>query len=411
MVEAQPTLADVEGLRNYLGSFDLFAGIEAEGQSYLSLALRRFLITVSMVPPAGRPGARLLELGANPYFITLLLKKFTSYELVLANYFGEIGAPGGRGTQVITSRQYDEQHVFEYDHFNGESDRFPYPDGMFDLVLNCEILEHLPLDPTHYLCECHRVLKPGGALLLTTPNVLAFQNLWRLAASHNIYDLYSGYGVYGRHNREYTPSELVDLLQGCGFAIEQVRLEDIYPNHGLTRVLKRFRQRWRDNLFVLARAHGQPIYSYPPWLYRSMTSLRRVIRPDVVMGENDAIQLGKGWYPMERLPYAARWTGEQAYAYLLRPENPRRLGLELSALGTSSSPMTLTVAIGSAQHSFALKIGIWEELYLPVPPDLPSEVEVCLTIRPTYNPFRQGHSRDNRELGVLVRRLWLESAS
>ena len=411
MDTSQLTLADVYGVRDYLGSFDLFAGIEAEGQSYISLALRRFLITVSMVPPAPRPGSRLLELGANPYFITLLLKKFTNYELVLANYFGESGAPGGRGSQTITSRQYGERHVFEYDHFNGESDPFPYPDGTFDLVLNCEILEHLPLDPTHYLCECHRVLKPGGAMLLTTPNVLAFQNLWRLAASHNIYDLYSGYGVYGRHNREYTPSELVDLLQGCGFSIEQVRLEDIYPNHGLTRWLKRFRQRWRDNLFVLARAHGRPIYSYPPWLYRSMVSLRRVIRPDVVMGENDAIQLGKGWHPLERLPYAARWTSEQAYAFLLRPENPTQLGLELSTPGAVSYPITLTVSIGSVSQSFTLKNGVWEELYMPVPSDVPSEVEVCLTVKPAYNPALLGHSRDNRELGVLVKRIWLESAS
>lgn len=411
MVKAPFRLADIEGVRDYLGSFDLFAGNEAEGQSYLSLALRRFLITVSMVPPAGRPGARLLELGANPYFVTLLLRKFTSYELVLANYFGETGTPGGRGTQAVASRQYGEQHIFEYDRFNGENARFPYPDGTFDLVLNCEILEHLPLDPTHYLCECHRVLRPGGAMLLTTPNVLALQNLWHLAASHNIYDLYSGYGVYGRHNREYTPSELVDLLQGCGFSIEQLRLEDIYPHHGLTRWLKRFRQRWPDNLFVLARIHGQPIYFCPPWLYRSMSSLRRVIRPDVVMGENDAVQLGKGWHPLERLPYAARWTSEQAYAYLLRPENPQRLGLEISAPGAPSSPMTLTVEIGSAHQSFALKSGIWEELYLSVPPDLSSEVEVRLTVKPTYNPFRLGHSRDNRELGVLVRRLWIESVS
>jgi SAM-dependent methyltransferase len=411
MVEATLSLEDVEGVRDYLGSFDLFAGIEAEGQSYISLALHRFLITVSLVPPAGQPGARLLELGANPYFITLLLKRFTSYELVLANYFGETAAPGERGKQTVTSRQYGEQHVFEYDQFNGERDSFPYPDGTFDLVLNCEILEHLPLDPTHYLCECHRVLKSGGAMLLTTPNVLALQNLWRLAASHNIFDLYSGYGVYGRHNREYTPSELVNLLQGCGFSVEQVKLEDIYAHHGLTRQLKRFRRHWRDNLFVLARAHGRPIYYYPPWLYRSMASLRRVVRPDIVMGENDAIQLGRGWHPLERLPYAARWTSEHAYAYLLRPENSARLGLEVSAPGAPPAPMTLTVKIGSVDQSFALKAGVWEELYVPVPSALPSEVEVGLTVNPTYNPCLVGHSQDNRELGVLVKRIWLESAA
>ena len=48
---------------------------------------------------------------------------------------------------------------------------------------------------------------------------------------------------------------------------------------------------------------------------------------------------------------------------------------------------------------------------MPVPSDVPSEVEVCLTVKPTYNPALLGHSRDNRELGVLVKRIWLESAS
>ena len=62
-----------------------------------------------------------------------------------------------------------------------------------------------------------------------------------------------------------------------------------------------------------------------------MSSLRRVVRPDIVMGENDAVQLGEGWYPLERLPYAARRTCGRAVAYLLRPENASRLGIEVSA--------------------------------------------------------------------------------
>jgi len=168
-----------DSLRAYLASFDLFAGKEAEGIGYINLALRRFLITLDLLPPAPEPGARLLELGANPYFLTLLIKRFHAYSLTLANYFTD-SAPA-QGVQVVTSQQYGERHEFAYDHFNGEVARFPYADHTFDVVLNCEILEHLVADPTHYLCECHRVLKPGGFLLLTTPNVLAWQNLWRLA--------------------------------------------------------------------------------------------------------------------------------------------------------------------------------------------------------------------------------------
>lgn len=153
---------DTAAIRDYLASFDLFVGNEAEGQSYIGLALERFLITLSMIPRTDRPGQKLLELGGNPYFLTLLMKRFRSYDITLANYFGAAGPANGRGKQVVSSEKYDETHEFEYDHFNGEIDEFPYPDHAFDVVLNCEIFEHLTLDPTAYLCECQRVLKPGA---------------------------------------------------------------------------------------------------------------------------------------------------------------------------------------------------------------------------------------------------------
>ncbi len=141
-------LDTVESIQDYLGGFDLFAGNEAEGIGYLKHALPRILITLDMVPPAPESGGRLLELGSNPYFLTLLLKRFRRYELTLANYFGPAGPPSGHGTQVVTNQQYRERHEFAYDHFNGEVSEFPYQDSTFDLVLNCEILEHLVLSWT-----------------------------------------------------------------------------------------------------------------------------------------------------------------------------------------------------------------------------------------------------------------------
>ena len=402
------TLDNLESIQDYLGSFDLFAGNEAEGIGYLNLSLRRILITLGLIPPAPESGGRLLELGANPYFLTLLLKRFNRYELTLANYFGKDGPAAGHGTQVVASQRYGERHKFPYDHFNGEEVQFPYPDSTFDMVLNCEILEHLILDPTHLLCECHRVLKPGGFLLLTTPNILAFQNLWRLGTGQNVYDLYSGYGVYGRHNREYTPSEVIDLLQGCGFSVNQVILQDIYPHFGLTRQLKRFRKHWRDNIFVLAQVSGRPIYSYPEWLYRSMSGLRRIVRSDIVMGENDQVQLGEGWYPLESLPCAARWTQDKAMAYLLSVQDAHQLGLEVNAQATRLGPITLRVEAASVSKQFSLSADGWHELHMDLPSDLPHKLKVCLSVESVRNPARLGISQDDRELGVLVRRLWIQ---
>lgn len=49
---------------------------------------------------------------------------------------------------------------------------------MFDTVISCETIEHLP-DPLAALREIHRVLRPGGRLFLTTPNYMGPFGLYR----------------------------------------------------------------------------------------------------------------------------------------------------------------------------------------------------------------------------------------
>lgn len=399
---------DITDLRDYLASFDLFAGIEAEGIGYLNNSMQRFLTTLQMVPPASSPESLLLELGANPYFLTLMLMRYRRYQITPANYFGAGGPAEGRGEQTIHSEKYGESHRFVYDHFNVESEPFPYPEHKFDMVLCCEILEHLALDPTQMLYEVHRVLKPGGHLLLTTPNVLAFQNLQRLAMGKNIYDQYSGYGIYGRHNREYAPLELIQLLHACHFRVVELRLADIYPHSLGMRLLKRVRQHWRDNIFVLARTEDRARHAYPPFLYRSMYQPRHVRQPEVLMGDNDEAQLGTGWYPLERVPQAARWTGKEALAYLLHPGGEPRLIVEFEALAGSLGPVTLTLIAGEVTKSVYLEVDGWQKVEMSVQGTAGQEVEVCLAVDPVRNPARLGYNRDRRDLGILVSRIGLE---
>ncbi|MBS2019078.1 MAG: class I SAM-dependent methyltransferase [Deltaproteobacteria bacterium] len=45
----------------------------------------------------------------------------------------------------------------------------PLPDAAFDLVVSMDVIEHVP-DPRPWIRDISRVIKPGGALYLTTPN-------------------------------------------------------------------------------------------------------------------------------------------------------------------------------------------------------------------------------------------------
>jgi SAM-dependent methyltransferase len=101
----------------------------------------------------------------------------------------------------------------------------PVRDGGCDALVSLQVIEHL-WEQERFLRECHRVLRPGGALMLSTPNRLTFSP--------------------GRdtplnpfHTRELAPAELADLVRDAGFAGVDVlglhhgtRLRELDAAHG-----------------------------------------------------------------------------------------------------------------------------------------------------------------------------------
>ncbi len=211
-----------EDLRQFLNSVQVEDGPLLELFNYANRDFRRFAYTLDLVP--NKPNQVILELGANPYFTTVLLHKFRDATLHLCNFFDQ---PGHQGVQEITIHKTGEVIPFQYRQFNIETDTFPYDDGTFDVVLFCEIIEHLLSDPVHPLNEIKRVLKPNGTLVSTTPNATRLENVCKTLAGVNIFDAYSGYGPYGRHNREYTKHDLYRLLSANGFQVVTLITADV----------------------------------------------------------------------------------------------------------------------------------------------------------------------------------------
>lgn len=53
----------------------------------------------------------------------------------------------------------------------------PLPDNQFDIVISIEVLEHIE-NHVRFISEMMRVLKPGGMIILTTPNILSLPSRW-----------------------------------------------------------------------------------------------------------------------------------------------------------------------------------------------------------------------------------------
>lgn len=94
----------------------------------------------------------------------------------------------------------------------GDTCRLAYRDGTFDVVISSEVIEHVR-DPGSAVRELTRVLKPGGILVLTTPNKPWYFAIW---IANKI-----GARPYEGHENWVGFGELARLLAAQGLVVEE----------------------------------------------------------------------------------------------------------------------------------------------------------------------------------------------
>lgn len=87
-------------------------------------------------------------------------------------------------------------------------DLLPYTDGSFDIVYHKSLIEHL-YSPDNLMRETYRVLKPGGRVIILTPDWVSQMKVF--------YEDYT-------HSKPYNKVSLHDLLQVYGFSNVQTEL-------------------------------------------------------------------------------------------------------------------------------------------------------------------------------------------
>lgn len=244
---------------------------------YVETHLTRFEKTLAITPRGG-PQDRVLEMGAYLQ-ITPALKTRLGYGEVRGCYYG---CPGQVEHRAVTSSD-GGQFECAIELFDAERDPFPYDDGYFSTVLCCELVEHLTADPMHMMAEINRILKPGGHLVLTTPNLASLRSIAAVLDGYHpgffpayILPRAEGQEPEARHNREYTPREVARLLVDSGFEVtlldsgpfrEEPKPEYEWVKHLLARY--ELSQDLRgDGIYAVGRKLRAVCDRYPAWLYQ-----------------------------------------------------------------------------------------------------------------------------------------------
>ncbi len=95
-----------------------------------------------------------------------------------------------------------------------ESMEIPYPENYFDVILCGDVLEHLH-DPWAVLKKLHSLLKPGGKVIISLPNIREFNAMVKIFVRGDF--TYTDSGTFDEtHLRFFCKRNMKALVESCG---------------------------------------------------------------------------------------------------------------------------------------------------------------------------------------------------
>ncbi|MFT3897709.1 MAG: methyltransferase domain-containing protein [Thermomonas sp.] len=158
-------------------------------------------------------GTRVLDVGAH-WLHQALLFALDGYQVTASDFGAQLRRPNvvrlaaAHGIELVAND--DLEHPTAFSHL---------PDGAFDVILFGEIIEHITFNPIPMWREFHRLLAPGGRIVVTTPNYYAAGAIGRrmrrgigdgggIAVEEIL-----AYCTHGHHWKEYSRRELLRYFE------------------------------------------------------------------------------------------------------------------------------------------------------------------------------------------------------
>ncbi len=207
--------------KNSGGTFNIN---QPEGEfEYLDNLKESYIRTINDIVNCTQPNSslKIIEIGAFFSIVSIGLSRL-GYEV----YATDI-------PEYISSKKLQQKLDYNHIKYNGcnlRSYSLPYSDETFDIVIMCEVLEHLNFNPLPLIKEINRIEKMGGIFYLSLPNITSLRNRIKLLLGKSIHNPITDYFyqladntnmTVGLHWREYTTYEVKEILESLGFNIDK----------------------------------------------------------------------------------------------------------------------------------------------------------------------------------------------
>jgi SAM-dependent methyltransferase len=233
----------------------------------------RFRLLAEALAPMVASGASICDVGAYPGTLLRLIRRLPGGSSVTLGAAGlGISGPYREALDALGIAAFEA----EFD-VRATDSGIPHlleleaaATGDWDVVVCTEVIEH-QLQPLSLLVGCHRLLRPGGALVLTTNNAAFIGDALKLLAGrHNLNALEHSHvlldDLWRPHIRLFLLTEIVQLLELAGFVIDEATFFDngnVYGGAkgvaiGAIRRATGIVPRFRSHLFVRATKSTDP---------------------------------------------------------------------------------------------------------------------------------------------------------